>query len=83
MINLHKLKDRLWLDDEVREEPRVILDPHRRDPIDVNPEDGEIVALRAKVEAGATSKYLIQEGLLYYLSGRRRMLGLRWLSPDD
>ena len=60
----------------------VISNLHWRNTIEANQEDNEVTAFRAKVEAGTTSKYVIQEGLLYYLSGRREEVKPRLVVSD-
>lgn len=58
----------LETDDE--ENTQVIGDPDCFEETKEEQVDTEIAALRKKVKLGETSKYVIQEGKLYYLSGR-------------
>lgn len=67
MIRSHRLKDLPVLKTETDVSQRIITDPHWRDMIRESQEDSEIAA---RIEAGDTSKYVIYEEILYYLSRR-------------
>lgn len=48
---------------------QVVTDSHWMEDIKKGQVDSEIATLRAKEEAGETSRYAVHEGTLYYLSG--------------
>ena len=77
MINSHRLEGRpSWEDQEVGE-TETIMDPHWTDIVRQSQGDSDITALRSKVEAGNTSKYVLQGDVLYYLSGKDEKVSLK------
>ena len=70
VINSHRLKYHLVLDDEREEDAEVIRDSHWNGQISYNQKDSEIAILREKIEADNTTRYLIREDRLYYISRR-------------
>lgn len=77
VINSHGLRDQSRWEDKDKE-PEVITNPHWKGVVEESQTDSGIAALRAKVEKGITPKYVLQDGLLYYLSGRNEEVRL-WL----
>lgn len=62
VINLHKLKNYTVLEVRAEETPGAISIPHCRNIIKESLEDSEIAAIRVKVEADDTSRYMLREG---------------------
>lgn len=60
----------------------IVFEHHWRDIIRQNQEDSEIATIRSRVEAGCTSKYMVHDGVLYYLSGRDKEVSLKMVIPE-
>ena len=79
MINSHTLsKFPVW---EAEDEKEVIRDPHWEAIIKKNQKDNEISFLRSEVEAGTTSKSVIPNGVLNYISGPEKERNLKIIVP--
>ena len=82
VINSHRLEGRpSWEDQEVGE-IETITDPHWTDIVRQSQGDSDITTFRSRVEAGNTSKYVLQGGVLYYLSGKDEEVSLKMVIPE-
>lgn len=58
------------------------MDPHWIDMVRQSQEDSDITAIRSRVKAGNTSKYVLQGDVLYYLSGKDEEVSLKMVIPE-
>ena len=63
-------------------ESETITDPHWTDIVRQSQGDSGIVAFRSRVEAGNTSKYVLQGDILYYLAGKDEEVSLKMVIPE-
>ena len=77
VINSHRLEGRPTWEDERIGESETITDPHWIDIVRQSQGDSDITALRSRVEARNTSKYI-----LYYLAGKDEEVSLKMVIPE-
>ena len=82
VINSHRLEGRPTREDQGVGESETIMDPHWTDIVRQSQGDSDITALRSRVEAGNTSKYVLQGDILYYLAGKDEEVSLKMVIPE-
>ena len=82
VINSYRLEGRPTWEDQGVSESETITDPYWTDIVRLSQGDSDIAALRSRVEAENTSKYILQGDILCYLAGKDEEVSLKMVIPE-